>query len=196
MPEGFEGVKTKRKTSKSPRETGGRFNVGTSIHQRPKEVKRRQSFGHWELDTVVSSRGKSKGCLATFVERQTRFYCAISLKNRTAHEMERAIKEFFITIKGNVFKSYTVDRGKEFACYTNVESQLKVPVYFADPYASWQRGSHENANGLLQESYPKGTDLADISEQELQQILELINQRPRKCLNWKTLNLFMSKCRT
>jgi len=171
---------------RSPRETRGRFNVGTSIHQRSKDVKNRQTFGHWELDTVVSGRGKSKGCLATFVERQSRFYWAIVLKNRTASEMERAIKELRKDFGETVFKSYTVDRGKEFACYPEIETQLKVPVYFADPYSSWQRGSNENANGLLREFYPKGTDLAKVSEQELKQILDLMNQRPRKCLEWKT----------
>ncbi len=69
---------------RQPRETRGRFNVGTSINQRTKEVKNRQTFGHWELDTVVSGRGKSKGCFATFIERQTRFYIAIKIKNRSA----------------------------------------------------------------------------------------------------------------
>ena len=149
-------------------------------------MKNRQTFGHWEPDTVVSGRGKSKGCLATFVERKTRFYWAIALKNRTAAEMQRAIKELRKAFGEGVFKRYTVDRGKEFACYPEIETQLMVPVYFADPYSSWQRGSNENANGLLREFYPKGTDLAKVSEPELNQILDLMNQRPRKCLDWKT----------
>ena len=136
---------------RKPRETRGRFNIGTSIHQRPKEVKNRETFGHWELDTVVSSRGKSKGCLATFVERQTRFYVAVKIDNRSALEMYRAISELYEHFPKDTFKTYTVDRGKEFACYSKVEADLKVPVYFADAYSSWQRGSNENANGLLRE---------------------------------------------
>ncbi len=72
---------------RKPRETRGRFNIGTSIHKRPKEVKKRETFGHWELDMVDSSRGKSKGCLATFVERQTYFYSAVKIKNPSAIEM-------------------------------------------------------------------------------------------------------------
>ena len=135
---------------RKPRETRGRFNIGTSIHQRPKEVKNRETFGHWELDTVVSSRGKSKCCLATFVERQTRFYVAIKLENRSASEMYRAINELYEHFPKDTFKTYTVDRGKEFACYSEVETNLNVPVYFADAYSSWQRGSNENANGLLE----------------------------------------------
>ena len=120
------------------------------------------------------------------MERHSRFYWAVALTKRTATEMERAIKEVSKAFGKTVFKSLTVDRGKEFACYPNIETSLKVPVYFADPYSSWQRGSNENANGLLREFYPKGTDLAKVSEQELNQILDLMNQRPRKCLGWKT----------
>ncbi len=97
-----------------------------SLHQRLKEVNKCHTFGHWELDTVVSSLCKNKGCLATFVERQTRFYVAVKIKNRSAKD---------------TFKTYTIDRGKEFACYSKVEADLKVPVYFADAYSSWQRGS-------------------------------------------------------
>jgi IS30 family transposase len=85
-----------------------------------------------------------------------------------------------------VFKTSTVDRGKEFACYSNIEEQVDMAVYFADPYASWQRGTNENANGLLREFFPKKTDLALITEEELEVALHLINHRPRKCLGWKT----------
>ena len=90
----------------------------------------------WELDTVVSSRGKSKGCFATFVERQTRFYVAVKIKNRSVSEMYRAISGLYELFPKNTFKTYTVDRGKEFACYSQVEADLKVPVYFADAYSS------------------------------------------------------------
>ena len=123
---------------RKPRETRGRFNIGTSIHQRPQEVKKRETFGHWELDTVVSSRGQSKGCLATFVERQTRFYVAIKIENRSASEMYRVISELYEHFPKDTFKTYTVDRGKEFACYSQIEAELKIPVYFADAYSSWQ----------------------------------------------------------
>lgn len=179
---------------RKPRETRGRFNIGTSIHQRPKEVKKRETFGHWELDTVVSSRGKSKGCLATFIERQTRFYVAVKLENRSASEMYRAIHELYECFPKDTFKTYTVDRGKEFACYSKVEADLNVPVYFADAYSSWQRGSNENANGLLREFFPKKTDLARVSDKEVNEALCLINHRPRKCLGWKTsFELFHEK---
>ncbi len=162
------------------------------INQRPRKCLGWKTS--WELDTVVSSRGKSKGCIATFVERQTRFYVAIKIENRSATEMYRAISELYELFPKDTFKTYTVDRGKEFACYSKIEADLKVPVYFADAYSSWQRGSNKNANGLLREFFPKKTDLARVTEEEVNEALYLINQRPRKCLGWKTsFELFHEK---
>ena len=152
---------------RKPRETRGPFNIGTSIHQRPKEVKKRETFGHWELDTVVSSRGKSKGCLATFIERQASFYVSIKIENRSASEMYRAIGQLSERYPKHTFRTYTVDRGKEFACYSQIEVELKIPIYFADAYSSWQRGSNENANRLLREFFPKKIDLAKVTEEEV-----------------------------
>jgi len=169
-----------------PMETRGRFNVGTPISKRPKEVRKREKFGHWELDTVVSSRGKSKGCFATFIERMTRWYVAISMPDRSAQSMEEAIKTLVHALPKDSFQTATTDRGKEFSCYTNLEKDLNIQVYFADPYSSWQRGSNENANGLLREFFPKRTDLASVSKDELKKALYLINNRPRKCLGWKS----------
>nr|WP_229523413.1 IS30 family transposase [Paenibacillus farraposensis] len=85
-----------------------------------------------------------------------------------------------------MFQTATVDRGKEFACCASLEATHGVQVYFADPYSSWQRGSNENANGLLREFFPKGTDFAQLTDEALEKALPLINHRPRKCLGWKT----------
>lgn len=138
----------------APRETRGRFNVGTSIQQRPKEVKTRETFGHWELDTVVSARG-TKGCIATFAERKTRFYVGIQIPNRSAQSMKWAIEQLISRYPRPCFQTFTTDRGKEFSCYTELETQYGIPFYFADPYAPWQRGTNENSNGLLREFFPK-----------------------------------------
>jgi IS30 family transposase len=134
----------------------------------------------------VSSRGKSKGCFATFVERKIRLYYAIKMSNRTVESMVRAIKTLVSMYPEGVFQRATVDRGKEFACYEQVKKDLGISVYFADPYSSWQRGSNENANGLLREFFLKGIDLLTVTEEELVTALDLINHRPRKCLEWKT----------
>ena len=138
------------------------------------------------LHSMVSSRGKSKGCFATFVERKSRLYTALKMPDRTADSMEKAIYQLHGTLPAGAFKTGTTDRCKEFACYRSIEENLKLPLYFADPYSSWQRGSNENSNGLLREFYPKKTDLAQVDEKQLIHCLFLINSRPRKCLGWKS----------
>lgn len=171
--------------SRQPKEIRGKFRIGTPISKRPKEVKNRETVGHWELDTVVSSRGKSKGCLATVVERKSRFYLAFKIPVRTAASMFSAIQQLCQLFPKDLLKTFTSDRGKEFACYPKVE-ELGIDFYFADAYSSWQRGSNENSNGLLREYFPKKTDLSLISDEELYSALVEINQRPRKCLGYRT----------
>lgn len=92
-----------------------------------------------------------------------------------------------------MLKSFTSDRGKEFACYPEIEAQ-GIQFYFADPYSAWQRGTNENSNGLLREFFPKKTDLAAITLDELINTLWLINNRPRTCLNYQTpFEVFMNE---
>lgn len=122
-------------------ETRGKFAIGRSISERPKEVRSRETFGHWELDTVVSSRGKSKGCVTTLIERKTRLYTAVLMPDRTALSMEIALGVAISQYPTVAFLTATADRGKEFACYANLEPPHNLHVYFADPYSSWQRGS-------------------------------------------------------
>lgn len=182
---GSKVLRHKGKRRKPP-EKRGRFALGKPIHQRPKEVRNRESFGHWELDTVVSSRGQSKACVATFVERKTRFYQAIAMPDRTALSMEIAFGVLAGQFPEAAIQTATADRGKEFACHAALKAIHGVEVYFADPYSSWQRGSNENANGLLREFFPKGHDFAQVTDAELARALRLINNRPRKCLDWKS----------
>lgn len=178
-------LRRKGKRSKSI-ENRGKFVIGKSISQRDQEVDTRKTFGHWELDTMVSSRGESKGCFATFVERKSRLYTALKIPNRSAVSMENAIHQLYSSLPKGAIISATSDRGKEFACYKNIEEELQFPMYFADAYCPWQRGSNENSNGLLREFYPKKTDLAKVDQKEIVKNLFLINNRPRKCLAWKS----------
>ena len=85
-------------------------------------------------------------------------------------------------------KTITCDRGKEFAGWKRIEKELDCDMYFADPYCAWQKGTNENSNGLLREYYPKGMDLSKTNNNELKQKLDLLNNRPRKCINYKTPN--------
>src|SRR5690554_3745605 len=142
----------------------------------------------WSLgtDTVVSSRGKSRACVATFIERKTRMYLALKMPDRTAHSIEVALGVIASQYPQAAFQTATADRGKEFACYNDLETFHGLDVYFADPYSSWQRGSNENGNGLLREFFPKGHDFADVTDEQLAYAIYLINNRPRKCLGWKS----------
>ena len=150
-----------------------------------KDVRSRETFGHWELDTVVSSRGKSKGCLATFLERKTRFYLTFKIPDRTVKSLFSAIEQLCKLFPKEALKTFTSDREKELSCDPLVEN-LGISFFFADAYSSWQRGSNENANGLLREYFPKKTDLATISDEALNKVLYDINHRPRKCLAYRT----------
>ncbi len=100
-----------------PTETRGRINIRLSISQRPAEVRGRRTFGHWELDTVVSGRGKSKACVATFIERKSRFYLALPIADRTAASMEGAIHAVHAAFPEGTFRTAMTDRGKEFSCH-------------------------------------------------------------------------------
>lgn len=155
------------------------------LRQKGKRQAPRETFGHWELDTVVSARG-TKGCIATFAERKTRFYVGIQIPNRSAQSMKWAIEQLISRYPRPCFQTFTTDRGKEFSCYADIEKQYGIPIYFADPYAPWQRGTSENSNGLLREFFPKRMDLGQLTPSKIEKALSLINNRPRKCLNWNT----------
>ena len=177
-----------RRTGKSlkPKETRGKFNTGKSIKNRPKDIRKRESLGYWELDTVVYSRGKSKACPSGFVERKSWYLIAQVMKNRKSTTFNFHCFKAFETISSNLVKTFTVDRGKEFAGYNEIEKKLNTDIYFVDPYSSWQRDTNENTNGLLREFYPKKFNFSMITQDELDIVVKIINNRPRKCLGYKT----------
>lgn len=128
----------------------------------------------------------TKGCIATFAERKTRFYVGIQIPNRSAQSMKWAIEQLISRYPRPCFQTFTTARGKEFSCYADIKKQYGIPIYFADPYAPWQRGTSENSNGLLREFFPKRMDLGQLTPSKIEKALSLINNRPRKCLNWNT----------
>ena len=135
---------------------------------------------------MISSRDKSKGCSATFVERKNSILCSNKRDDRTKDSIFLTISSLYNILTSKLLKTFTVDRGKELACFEQVETEFGIPMYFADAYAAWQRGSNENSNGLLREFFPKKTDLAKVTLDKLTEALVLINNRPRKCLGFKT----------
>lgn len=179
---------------------GGRFTTGKSIRKRDKSVYNRKEFGHWEADTVVSGRGKTKACFATLAERTTRYYIAVKIPDRSGETMANAVIKALSSLPKGAVKTITCDRGSEFSCWRKIEKELCCQVYFADPYCAWQKGTNENLNGLLREFYPKGRNLARVSEKTLQKNLALINARPKKVLHYRKpvdlFNYFLSICCT
>lgn len=129
----------------------------------------------------------------TLAERKSRMYIAIKVANRTAEIVSQAIIKALKDFPEDMVKTITFDRGKEFAGYEDIENALHCSTYFCDPYCAWQKGTNENTNGLLREFYPKGMDLSLVDEDELKHNLELMNNRPRKFLGYKTPNEVMNE---
>lgn len=174
-------------------ETRGKFNKGKSIRKRDKKIYKRADYGHWELDTVVSGRGKTKTCFITLVERKSRFYKAIKSPNRHADVVARLIIDYLKQFPSELVKTITTDNGTEFADWQTIEKELNCEVYFCDTFCAWQKGSNENSNGLLREFFPKGYNLSRYTQVYIDKKVNLINNRPRKCNNWISPSKLMSE---
>lgn len=162
----------------------GHLDIEYSIHDRPKSADKRKTIGHWESDTVRGS--KWTGCIATHVERKSQYSVLCKIPNRTAEVFTQATIQAFQKIPKGKCKSFCVDHGKEFSDYRKIQIELNCKVYFADPHAPWQRGTNENFNGLLRQFFPKRTSFAEVTQKDVEAVMELLNRRPRKSLRWKT----------
>lgn len=182
---GMSKLRRKGKFKRKNKRGTGTFEIGASIRQRPEEVYGRQQVGHWEGDTVVGKHGTTP-CFVTLLERKSRYYLAEHMPNRNADTTNKATVSLLGNLPHKAVKTITVDRGNEFARWKEVEKRLDCKIYFADAYCAWQKGSNENTNGLLREFFPKGKDLSDVKPQQLERALRLLNNRPRKCLNYRT----------
>ena len=147
------------------------------------------------IHTVVSSRGKSKECLATFIERQTHFYVAMKIENHSTTEMYWAIHELSEHFPKDTVKTYTFDREKEFSKWKEIEPEGKIPVeiFFGDPGAPGQRGLNENWNSIVRQDRPKSTDLSIYSQENLNEIPMKYHRVPRRSLNYDTPEEIMKK---
>lgn len=165
--------------------SGRRFLVGRkNIAERPGLVEGRQRFGDWEGDTVEGK--KSTGCLATLVERKSRYLLAAKLENKKAATLtDQGIKAFG-PVPRKMRHTLTVDNGSEFAQFKKFEKKTGLKIYFADPYSAWQRGANENTNGLLRQYFPKGSSFKKVTDADVVTAVKRLNNRPRKCLNYRT----------
>ena len=154
------------------------------IEERPKEANTRSELGHFESDTIVGS-GK-QGAILTYVCRKSRFLVAELMQDRRSITFNHATIENFKYFPSHLLKTFTSDNGKEFSNFKELEKKLGVKCYFANPYHSWERGTNENTNGLLRRYFPKGTDFKNLTKEKVNRAVWAINNRPRKCLGWKT----------
>jgi IS30 family transposase len=155
-----------------------------SIEERPAIVEQRDRIGDWEGDTVVG-KGHS-GCVLTNVDRASRYLIARRLERGLAQAVEDALYSAMRRMPPEKRKTQTFDNGREFSRHETIADRLGLHVYFAHPYSCWERGTNENTNGLLRQYLPKSRDFTTLTDAELASYVWQLDNRPRKCLNYRT----------
>lgn len=154
------------------------------INTRPDCVNDKSRYGDWEGDTIIGKQGT--GAIVTAVERKCLYLVAGKLPNKEAANLSEVASKKFSRIPSALKKTLTVDNGKEFADFKEIENKTGIIIYFADTYAPQQRGCNENANGLLRQYFPKGMDFNLIDKKEVAMAVRCLNNRPRKSLGYQT----------
>ena len=196
-----EKPKKKRKYKKV--KTMKRPPRGESIEKRPAEVDTRETFGHWEGDTVYSKKDGSKA-LFVLTERLTREEIIVRIKDRTAESVVKALdrieRKCGPVLFRKIFRTITVDNDGEFSDVDRLERSAirktlkRTKVYFCHPYSSYERGSNECQNKMIRRPFPKGTDFGNVTDAEVAQAERWMNNYPRKILGWKTSEMLFREC--
>lgn len=156
-----------------------------SIHERPEAVKNKERFGDWESDLMEGKRFTGD-CLCILKERLSQYTIIIRISSKTSAENAQAIIKALKAFPEETRLTITYDNGSENVEHEKINKALNTRSYFCDAYSSWQKGSIENSIGLIRDYLPKGTDLRQVSDRGLKRIQDELNERPRKCLGWKT----------
>lgn len=179
-----EGKRHKKKSS----ERKGKVNYshpGKTIEHRPAA----DGLGHWEMDTVIGKRDGKQKCLLVLTERSTGFEIVKLMRDKTAAETVRLIDELEREYGGSfrdLFKSITVDNGKEFSDWQDIEKDERTKLYYCHPYSSWERGKNERANRLIRRFCPKGQSMNKVTKKQVKYIQTWMNNYPRRSLGWQT----------
>jgi IS30 family transposase len=175
--------KQKRKRYAGGRDRRGQIPNRRPLSERPLHIEARRQVGHWECDTVMGAN--HKGAVVTMVERKSGYAVMAKVSNKTSELVSSAIVDKLQPLAARV-KTLTFDNGKEFARHAYIDEQLQSTAYFARPFASWERGSNENLNGLLRQYVPKKRAMSTVTDEEIRMIQNRLNNRPRKRLGFKT----------
>ncbi|GAB2191546.1 hypothetical protein MAH1_31540 [Sessilibacter sp. MAH1] len=173
----------KRRKRYNAYDSRGRLTNKKSISERPLSVENKRFFGHWEIDTVFGKG--SKHCIVTLVERKSKYLLIGKLPNKSTKELNQRVLKLILQ-NASRFKTITADNGTEFHQYQAIEELSGVTFYFATPYHSWERGLSENTNGLIRQYLPKNQSMESVTQHQCNYIAKQLNQRPRKCLRYKT----------
>ena len=176
--------KTYLRRGGKPPEKRGKLTDCVRIDGRPEVINRRRRYGDWEGDTIVGHGRHS--ALVTLVERKSGYSRLARVDSMKSDVTIRAAKRRLQTLPLGLRHSVTFDNGKEFAEHATLTRGLRIDVYFAKAYASWQRGTNENTNGLIRQIYPKPTDFTTVSHRAVARVEQLLNDRPRRRLNYRT----------
>jgi IS30 family transposase len=174
--------KRKKRKGKNACKIGIPNRVG--IENRPKIAEEKKEIGHWESDTMIG--GNHSGVLVTHVDKASKFLVAALGKDKSMKELNEVTIKLFKDIDKEKRKTFTCDNGKEFSGHEELSQVLSAEFYFANPYCSWERGLNEHTNGLLRQFFPKGTNFKIVKPEEVEKAVNLINNRPRKSLDYQT----------
>ncbi len=194
-------VKGKRKNKYRKIHTQHRANAGDSIEKRPKDINSREEFGHWEMDSVMGRKNVSQNSLLTITERKTRKEIIIKLENHTSNQVclaLDALEQKCGSLFSKIFKTITVDNGSEFANCEGLEKTVfgegkRTKIYYCHPYSSYERGSNEVANRMIRRKIPKGTNIDNKTDEEIQAVADWINQYPRPMFGYRTANMLFEE---
>lgn len=169
---------------------------GKTIHDRPKEIEKREEIGHWEMDLVEGLKGQKEPYLLVLSERKTRKEIIELIPDKSAKSVSKALdrieREVGVIKFREMFKTITTDNGAEFRNWKLIEKsytgskKARTSQYYADAYSSWQRGTNENINKMIRRFLPKGTSFKGLKQEDVKRIEKWINQYPRKILKFKT----------
>jgi transposase, IS30 family len=171
------------KSPRKPRENKPHSHAA-KIADRPDEIERRERLGDFEGDTVLGKQGS--GGVVTLVDRKSRYVSGCKIIDKRATTLSRVVRRELLSHVGPKTLSITFDNGTEFASMPRLGERLEAAIYYADPGKPYQRGTNENLNRLLRQYFPKGTDFSQVSHQEVRDALNELNNRPRRCLGYRT----------